>query len=216
MSTISEKKVQRPVRATAFKQGLANEVLSLMNIHADMQVLDVGCGNGWLSYTLAETMEGKGRVVGIDVNETAINQAKNELPDFKYSNIEFHTIDVTDIPYLEQFDYVICVNSFHHLIDREKAFNKINSALNEAGELLVVDYSGDSMFMRILDSLSKDHTGPIHFLKSQELLEALNSAGFKEASVTTKRMYLIFSTMIAHAKKASSKIKPDATIRQGG
>ena len=196
--------VQRPVRATAFKKKLVNEVLSLIKFRRSLNVLDVGCGNGWLSYELATALKGNGRVVGIDVNETAVNQAQQGLSTFKYNNVEFHILNVTEIPYRDQFDYIICVNSFHHLNYKEKALNKIKSALSPFGEVILVEYNGDSTFMKILDASSKDHKGSIHFLKPRELLCALNSAGLKESSVTLKRMYWIFSTMVGHAKKETT------------
>ncbi|MHB1584447.1 MAG: class I SAM-dependent methyltransferase [Acidimicrobiales bacterium] len=44
---------------------------------ADMWVLDLGCGNGWLS---AEVVEHGGRAVGIDADPELLEEARRDLP----------------------------------------------------------------------------------------------------------------------------------------
>jgi ubiquinone/menaquinone biosynthesis C-methylase UbiE len=199
--TNSMKGVSNPVRATAFKEDLAKEALSLMRLEDDLQILELGCGNGWFSYKLAAFLGGKGNIVGVDINENAIKQAKQGLPRFKYDNLEFHVNDVTELPYRERFDYAVSINAFHHFTDRQTTLKNINKGLRSGGELIVIDFNGDSAFMRFLDTLSVDHKGPIRFLTSKEFSDAFYSADFREMYVIRKRLFGVFSIMIGHAKK---------------
>ena len=54
-----------------------------------MNVLDLGCGTGWATLEIASRLEGTGRVVGLDLSEGMIEQARQKLQRFRYDNVEF-------------------------------------------------------------------------------------------------------------------------------
>ena len=190
--------VSSPVRATAFRHKLAKEVLDHINFSEEVQILEVGCGNGWLCFQIGNMLHNTSEIVGIDINEKAISQATSTL---KPENIQFLVKDINEIDYKNRFDYIISVNSYHHFIDHEKILGKIKDALKPDGRFLVVDFNGDSGFMRLLDKLSLDHKGQIRFQKSQELINALTLAGLQKISMTKKRIYGVFSIMVVVSQK---------------
>jgi len=91
------------------------------NVCPDDTVLDVGCGNGALTYDLSKKVK---KVIGIDLNKGNIKIAKE-----KYSapNIEYKIGDVTkDLPN-QKFDVVILSNVLEHIQDRAEFLNKIKN-----------------------------------------------------------------------------------------
>jgi len=70
-------------------------VLEEMRLAPTDNVLDVGCGAGWLSRRLAKLVP-EGRVVGMDISDEMIRHARRASADF--DNLMFVTGEVTQIP----------------------------------------------------------------------------------------------------------------------
>ena len=73
------------------------ESLSFLQTHGELQpddrVLDIGCGNGRVTWPLTEALGADGRYVGFDVSAAAIRYCRKRIspvrPDF-----EFHHLDI--------------------------------------------------------------------------------------------------------------------------
>ncbi len=73
------------------------ESLSFLQTHGDLRpddrVLDIGCGNGRVTWPLTEALGPEGRYVGFDVSAAAIRYCRRRIgpvrPDF-----EFHHLDI--------------------------------------------------------------------------------------------------------------------------
>lgn len=76
-----------------------------------LDILEIGCGNGWLSYQMATIPDAK--VVGVDINSAELNQAKRV---FTYrSNLEFIQGDVlSGILYDRKFDVIVFAASIEY------------------------------------------------------------------------------------------------------
>jgi SAM-dependent methyltransferase len=95
------------IGADAVRRG--EEVLSLLrscSLHRP-QILELGCGNGWLAEKLVEF----GPVTGVDLADGAISEARQKVPSGT-----FHTGDALslDLP-VEAFDVVITLEMFSHV-----------------------------------------------------------------------------------------------------
>lgn len=76
-------------------------------------VLDIGCNAGF--YSLALKKRGAGRVLGIDVDERYLAQARFAAETMRL-DIEFEKRSVYDVDSLPgQFDYVLLLGVFYHL-----------------------------------------------------------------------------------------------------
>lgn len=76
------------------------------------RVLDIGCGLGLLSQRLAQHAEA---VVGIDIAQTAVDQASALAADFP--NVRFERGDILDLPRAldERFDLVVIADTIYYL-----------------------------------------------------------------------------------------------------
>jgi len=97
------------------------------------RVLDVGCGDGVLSYLLAK----KGaNVIGIDSSEEAIRFAKERCRDL--SNLNFQVASAYELPFSkDNFDYVISSEVIEHLKYPEKMLAEIKRIWNGRGKIII-------------------------------------------------------------------------------
>jgi len=89
------------------------------NIKEGDIILDIGCGNGALTFDLSKKAK---RVVGIDINEKNIKVAKNKYGSV---NIEYKVGNATKDLDNQKFDAVVLSNVLEHIKDREDFLNKI-------------------------------------------------------------------------------------------
>jgi len=89
------------------------------NINSNDIVLDIGCGNGVLTYDVSTKAK---KVIGIDLNKNNIAIAKE-----KYSapNIEYLIRDVTAYLPNKIFDVIILSNVLEHIKNRVELLRKI-------------------------------------------------------------------------------------------
>jgi 2-polyprenyl-3-methyl-5-hydroxy-6-metoxy-1,4-benzoquinol methylase len=97
-------------------------------------ILDVGCGTGELTKKLAPFSK---EIIGIDVSENMINEAKKRNGDEK---IKYIKISVEK--YLEetekQFDVIISIAALHHM-NEEEILKIMKNKLTKDGKILILD-----------------------------------------------------------------------------
>jgi len=99
-----------------------------------LNVLDIGCGNGALLKELSSTIL-KG--VGIDLSENILQRAR--LLNKENNNLTFKSIDGPKIPVEDQsMDLVISMLSFRYL-DWDPLMDEIKRVLKPGGKILVLD-----------------------------------------------------------------------------
>jgi len=89
------------------------------NITSQESVLDIGCGNGDLSYDLAQKAR---KVLGIDILGESISKAKG---DYKRDNLRFIEGDAVNYDFGAQFDVVVLSNVLEHIDHRVEFLIKV-------------------------------------------------------------------------------------------
>jgi SAM-dependent methyltransferase len=101
-----------------------------------LQILDLGCGPGYLSEVIAKTFPGRAEITLADSNPVALSLASKRLHD--YSGIRqiccsaYSVHEKTEIKY----DVIVCLDLFHHLSDLDRVFNAIVKVLAPGGILI--------------------------------------------------------------------------------
>ncbi|UCE55995.1 MAG: class I SAM-dependent methyltransferase [Desulfobacterales bacterium] len=91
-------------------------------------VLDVGCSTGFITNYLSNFF---GRVLGIDIDEPAIDFAKRQ---FGKDNLEFVKSDSQKMEFSENtFDAVICAHIYEHVPDASRLLGEIFRVLKPGG-----------------------------------------------------------------------------------
>ena len=96
-------------------------------------VLDVACGTGVVARTAADRMGGRGRVVGLDLNEGMLAVAGRLRPD-----IEWRQGDAAELPFeAGSFDAVLCQSALMFFPDRAGALREMARVATPGGTVAV-------------------------------------------------------------------------------
>jgi SAM-dependent methyltransferase len=151
-------------------------VLEKMRLSPVDNVLDVGCGAGWLSRRLAKLVP-EGRVVGMDISDEMIRHARRASTDF--DNLMFVTGEVTGIPWQPNFfSHVISIESSYYWPDPAAGIKDIFRVLNEGGSAWVlINYYRDNPHSHQWGNLL---AVPTHLLSAREWADLFRGAGFRD------------------------------------
>lgn len=111
------------------------------------RVLDVGCGNG---YVTCEFAQAGADVVAVDLTDAAIKLTRARLV-LNGLTAEVKRADAENLPFeAEAFDIVISLGVLHHTPNTEKAVGELHRVLMSDGRLLLMLYHRNSFAYRVL------------------------------------------------------------------
>ena len=111
-------------------------MLARMALAPDDNVLDVGCGSGWLAALVAEQVP-EGRVVGIDVSDEMVRRARRNNDAIE--NAMFVIGEAGEIPWDAQFfSKALSVESAFYWPDPARGMREIFRVLREGGSAWVL------------------------------------------------------------------------------
>jgi ubiquinone/menaquinone biosynthesis C-methylase UbiE len=106
------------------------------------RILDVGCGTASVTIDIAQST--KGHVIGIDVDEAKLEEARRALDAIP--NMELRVADVQDLPFEDEaFDLVVTNIVLVYVQDKQKALDEMARVTASGGYVLATlepDYAG--------------------------------------------------------------------------
>jgi ubiquinone/menaquinone biosynthesis C-methylase UbiE len=112
-----------------------SRLMNYLRQRGSLKILEVGCGNGWLSHQLS-TLPGS-HVTGMDINELELNQAKRVF--FDYKNLSFIYEDLRHLSGNASFDIVVFAASIQYFKSLDETINIALKSLGRGGELHIID-----------------------------------------------------------------------------
>lgn len=104
-------------------------------IDTSSRVLDLGCGPGHLAIPLAQFA---GEVVGMDPNETMLNEARKQAAALDIENIDWVVGSDTDLdPTMGPFDLTVMGRSFHWM-DRDRTLEMLYEMTKLGGGIAIL------------------------------------------------------------------------------
>lgn len=171
-------------------------LLEQKQIHEEITIVDVGCGNGDMLRTLAEYgMKNnlKLKLIGIDANQFTINHAMDL--SIKYPNISYRSEDIFDKKFSElKYDIVLCTLTLHHFKE-EEIMNIMNTFYTNAKLGVVInDLHRSSVAYRLfqlvcmvfrLNDMSREDglTSILRGFKRTDLMRFSNGLKFKNFTI---------------------------------
>lgn len=123
------------------KRRTAEEAAAFLIPHLQpgMRVLDVGCGPGTITTGLARIVA-PGEVVGVDVAEAILDDARAYARDQRVKNVRFEPASVYELPYAKaSFDAVFAHQVLQHLSRPVDALRGMKRVLRPGGLVAVRD-----------------------------------------------------------------------------
>lgn len=151
-------------------------VLDRMGLRPQDNVLDVGCGAGWLARLLAEQVP-EGRIVGVDISDEMIRRARRNHLDLE--NAMFVIGAAEEIPWdANFFTHAISVEAAYYWPDPRAALREIHRVLREGGSawMLINYYRENDHAHQWGEILSV----PAHLRSATEWAALFGEAGFSD------------------------------------
>ena len=112
----------------------------LKSLKRPLKILEVGCGNGWLSAYLTNIPNVN--ITGIDVNLQELDQAKKLFAS--KTNLRFINASIEDLKSGMAYDIILFASSIQYFSSIQNTLNQSLQKLNENGEIHIID----TMFYR--------------------------------------------------------------------
>ena len=132
-------------------------------------MLDVGCGNGFLAFSLAKHFS---IVVGLDFSEKMlqVNTCDNKLQGSS-----------TDLPFADNsFNVVVASHLLHHLVEKDRLMSLQEMMRVSSEAIAIIEPNRNNPFMFLFSLLMKEERMALGFCRSymQKLLEQLGLHSF--------------------------------------
>lgn len=118
-------------------------LISLLTPQPGEKILDIGCGTGDLTNTIAQS---GASVVGIDSSPEMIERAQT-----KYPHIRFQQTDARNFSFPTQFDAIFSNAALHWIPEADKVVTCMERALKPHGKL-VIEFGGKGNVATIINT----------------------------------------------------------------
>lgn len=159
---------------------ITEKAIRKMELRPGERVLDLGCGSGWATRLLARLVsdgpEGFGQVVGIDVSDEMIRQARAASKEFE--NILYVWGSAEKIPWEENFfDKMLSVESFYYYPDQDRALMELFRVMAPHGRMFILInlYKDNEYSLQWVHKLKV----PVHVRSKDEYVELLKKHAFE-------------------------------------
>jgi SAM-dependent methyltransferase len=151
-------------------------MLAQMALRPDENVLDVGCGSGWLVRLLASQIT-EGRVVGMDISDEMVRLARRATSALE--NVLCVVGSVDEIPWQPHFfSRVVSVESAYYWPDPARGLREFHRVLHEGGSAWVlINYYRDNPHCHQWSALLST---PTKLLSADEWAAMFRDAGFAD------------------------------------
>jgi ubiquinone/menaquinone biosynthesis C-methylase UbiE len=132
---------------------LPTRVMQSLSIEPGDQVADIGAGDGYFSFFLADAVGPNGRVYAVEVEDDLIEKLKTSVDEKGLSNVTVVKGDFDD-PLLPDgsIDLVFLCHSYHHIEGRSDYFDKLRADLAPDGRVAIIDLKPTPLVKLLLPS----------------------------------------------------------------
>lgn len=122
-----------------------DEYVRLLGVAPGERVLDVGCGSGAVTRTLARRVAPGGRAIGVDTSPALLKVARELADESGFGAvIEFKECDCRALPFPDaSFDAVVAATTLSHVPDVGRALAEMVRVARPGGRVGVFDLDGD-------------------------------------------------------------------------
>jgi ubiquinone/menaquinone biosynthesis C-methylase UbiE len=119
---------------------LPDRVIASLDVEPGDTVADIGAGDGYFTFRLAEAVGPDGSVFAVEVNDELVDRLRRKARDENYASVQAVKGEFDD-PLLPdgELDLVFLCNSYHHIKNRPEYFARLRNDLKPGGRVAIID-----------------------------------------------------------------------------
>ena len=136
--------------ASKHQKEWADEILSEFKLKGNEKILDLGSGDGSISFKLAELVP-EGYVIGIDSSKGMIETAAK----LERKNLEFILLDINKLDLIDEFDLIFSNATLHWVKDHKFLLKNVYKNLKKSG-IIRFNFAGKGnclTFLKVIKEL---------------------------------------------------------------
>jgi ubiquinone/menaquinone biosynthesis C-methylase UbiE len=119
---------------------LTDRVMASLEIESGDTVADIGAGDGYFTFRLADAVGSTGKVFAVDIEDKLVDTLRRKAEAGNYSQVRVVKGQFDD-PLLpdQELDLIFLCNSYHHIQDRTTYFDRLRRDLKPGGRVAIID-----------------------------------------------------------------------------
>jgi len=188
--------VQRQNSMDTMLNPLGEVALNKLDLNDNENVLDIGCGCGNSTLSIAKLIKPNGKVTGLDISEPMLQRARESAQELSLENISFRCLDVQTEDIGENI-FTAAFSRFGVMFfeDSLAAFKNINTSLTAGASLSFVCWQSpannpwQSLFVQEvkkfidLPSPPPRSPGPFAFMEAEYVNSILQDSNFENIEI---------------------------------
>jgi ubiquinone/menaquinone biosynthesis C-methylase UbiE len=144
---------------------LPHRVMASLDVEPGDHVADIGAGDGYFSFILADAVGPEGRVYAVEVEDDLIEKLESSVKEKGLNNITIVKGDYDD-PLLPdgEINLIFLCHSYHHIENRSDYFDRLRKDLDDNGRVAIIDLKPTPLVKLLLPS---DHWTPINIMNNE-------------------------------------------------
>lgn len=164
-----------------FVSAMTEEVLALLAPHPNQHILDLGCGDGFLTEQIAST---GASVIGVDSSSAMVQIAQKR-------GLDARILSAYALPFVEEFDSVFSNAALHWMLQPDLVLTKVRRSLRKGG-FFTAEFGGAENVATITSALTKilpdygrkfEMCNPWYFPTAEEYTDKLVEHNFEVQSI---------------------------------
>lgn len=117
------------------------ELVGSLDLEPGMVVADIGAGTGYFNRYLADVVGQGGKVIAVDIEQSLVDHMAERAGREETPQVEAR-LGTPDDPGLKpgEVDFVMMVDTYHHVDDRVAYFTALRDAVKPGGRLAIIDF----------------------------------------------------------------------------
>jgi ubiquinone/menaquinone biosynthesis C-methylase UbiE len=180
-------KLPAGVQSTTFGCG---DPVSMAELSPGQTVLDLGCGAGLDLLLAADKVGPAGRVIGVDMTERMLEQARRNVEASGFANIELRQGTIEALPVEDaSVDWVVSNCVINLSPEKSRVFAELARVLRPGGRVRISDITAEDLPGWARNSLHLYASCVAGALPVQEFLDGLTRAGLEDARALSMHIY---------------------------
>jgi predicted methyltransferase len=152
-----------------------DRVVAALELEPGATVADIGAGDGYFTFLLAEAVGPQGHVYAVEVSDAKVDELRTQTARRGYRNVTV-VRGAYDDPMLpdREVDVAFFSAVFHHIEGRVAYFAQLQEDLADGGRVAVIDGPPDPLHKLFM---------PFHFPGAEAVDREMTAAGYRRTQV---------------------------------